>query len=219
MTKTTTATATSMPTTTQITGLLDRIDVWCGQFSDGTEPNGQRRRSFGATVLFWLSLPGVFLVMMTAIGQLLIAWNTGNHVPLAAVVAYKACVAKAKDLKATHACKLPQPKAAKSIVKGVLDLGWPPWCFVGLLTLIGFASWLLRDQLHLKAFVESAQALSVYVTANKSPPTSILDAVGAAAARLGGGSGPTPGSTEAIERARAAPPEDPGPPPQEKTSL
>lgn len=210
---------TATPQPTPSLGLLDRIDVWCGQFSDGTDPNGQRRRSFGATVFFWLSLPGVFLVTMTAIGQLLIAWNTGNHVPLSVVAAYRSCIAKAKDIKTTHACKLPQPKAAKSIVKGVLDLGWPPWCFVGLLTLIGFASWLLRDQLHLKAFVESAQALSVYVTANKSPPASILDAVGAAAARLGGGSTPAPGSPEAIEKAKTAPAEDPGPPPTEKTSL
>jgi len=202
-------------------GALDQIDIWCGQFSDGVEPSGQRRRSFGATVFFWLSCPGIFLVLMTSVGQLLVAWNTGNTVPLAAVVAHKACIAKAKDLKMVQACKMPDIKPGKSIVKGVLDLGWPPWCFVGLLVLIGFASWLLRDQLHLKAFVESAQALSVYVTAGRAPPASILDAVSAAAMRLGGGSGgnPTPGSPDSIAKAKAAPPEDPGPPPVEKTTL
>jgi len=202
-------------------GLLDRVDVFCGQFADGTDPSGQRRRSFGATVFFWLSLPGVVLVFATAIAMVLVAWSTTASYPRSSIDAYKICIKKAKVLSVVQACKIPEPKAQKSLAKGILELGWPPWCFVGLLVLIGFASWLLRDQLHLKAFVESAQALSVYVTAGRSPPASILDAVSAAAMRLGGGGAinPTPGSPDAVAKAKAAAPEDPGPPPQEKTTL
>lgn len=199
-------------------GLLDKMDMRLGLLSEGSDENGKRRRSFGVTVFFWLCLPGLILILSTSVAQILVAWNTGNTVPLALVISYQSCIKKAQNLKATHLCKLPQVKPGKSIAKGILELGWPPWIFCLALAGIGFAAWLIRDEQYLRAFIRLSESLSVYATAGKSPPAALTDALSTVASKLGTAT-PAPGSPEAIEKAKAAPAEDPGPPPAEKTSL
>lgn len=199
-------------------GLLDRMDLRLGLLSEGSGPDGKRRRSFGVTVFFWLCLPGLILILSTSCAQIIVARNTGNTVPLGLVLSYQSCIKKAKDLGATKLCKLPQIKPGKSIAKGVLELGWPPWIFCLALAGIGFAAWLIRDEQYLRAFIRLSESLSVYATAGKAPPAALTDALSSVASKLGT-TAPTPGTSEAIAQAKAAPPEDPGPPPQEKTSL
>lgn len=154
-------------------GFFDRLDVKLGRWSDSDGTNGKRRRSWGATVFFWLCLPMFFLIACVGISLIITSLAGRGNVPKTLMQAYDKClkVASKKEL-----CKLPSVTAVTATSSKQVDLGWGPWVGSGLLVVIGFLLSIWRRKQDFDRFVESAKAISVFVQHGKDPPLDVLSA-------------------------------------------
>ena len=149
-------------------GLFDRLDVRLGRWSDSDGTDGKRRRSWGATVFFWLCLPSVFLIFCVGVSLVIVSIFGKSSVPKSLLTAYDKCLKVATK---KEACKA--PTATSSAGKAV-DLGWGPWAGSGLLLITGFLLAIWRRKQDFDRFVESAKTLSVFVTHGKDPPADVM---------------------------------------------
>jgi ABC-type Fe3+ transport system permease subunit len=147
-------------------GLLDRLDILLGRFSDSDSPTGHRRRSWGATVLFWCCVPMVVLVLSLSVSLVVSSFCERPSSPTTKPVA---------KTQATLAKK-----------QGVtLDVGPWPFAGCGLLVLIGAAFALLRREQDFARFKEAAQVLSQFAGKGTVPP-SVVSAFTATASKITG---------------------------------
>jgi hypothetical protein len=149
-------------------GMLDRLDRRLGRFSDADGAEGKRRRSFGATVFFWLCIPMVFLVATTGLSQVIVAISGKSSVPRSLVKVYERCLKEAKN---KRICKMPVASKGSS---SKINLGSWPWLGCGLLVLIGFFCQLMRRKQDYDRFNKTAEVISVFATKKERIPSDLL---------------------------------------------
>lgn len=173
-------------------GLFDWLDVKLGRFSDSDTMTGNRRRSFGVTLLFWFSMPMIGLITYTGISLLIIAFASKTKVPESLAETYKICLQvsdkitdKDAKLKAMLTCK-PPASVVSSIQPKLLDIGAYPWAGAGLLVIIGALIMIMRRKQDYERFQMMAEKLSVFVTNGKTVPPDIWNAFKASAIKAVG---------------------------------
>jgi hypothetical protein len=148
-------------------GILDQIDLRLGRFSD-SDGSGKRRRSFGATTLFWLCLPMIFLIGCVGVATIISALSGRPLVPKELIESYNKCLAVAKK---KAMCKLPAVTSGKT---SKVELGWGPWAGAALLVVIGFLLFIWRRKQDFERFKQTAETLSVFVTKEQQVPNVII---------------------------------------------
>lgn len=148
-------------------GILDRLDILLGRFSDSDSASGHRRRSWGATVLFWCSLPTVCLVCALSVS----------------LVVSSLCAVT------NQATTKPAAKTQVTLAKkqgASLDIGPWPWAGCALLVLVGASFALLRREQDFARFKEAAIVLSAFSSNGTKPPASVLSAFSGTASKITG---------------------------------
>lgn len=157
-------------------GVLDWLDTRAGRVSDNDAPNGQRKRSWGATVFLLCSLPMAWLTLSTGCSQILVA--SSLRASSKALVAYRECLQK--DAKKAHLCKFPTLQKTNN---PSLDLGKWPWVIVLAVFWTGAFFALIRRHQDFMRLKESAQLMSVFVSNNKEIPDLVMQAFQAASSK------------------------------------
>jgi len=184
-------------------GLLDVLDIGIGRLSDSDTTNGQRVRSFGQTVMFWMMLPLVLLVLSHAVGIVIIASSTNPTISLSSVILYGRCLKRAKTPKDRALCKRPSPSKGVKASAKLLDGGMWPWIGAIVLAAMGFAFALIRRT---QDFNRAKELGAMYVAATsngKKVPDFLMTAWSASVTKLSGSAGTTT-SSDAVSAAETA---------------
>jgi hypothetical protein len=130
-------------------GLLDWIDIILGRFSDSDSSQpGKRKRSWGATIMFWCMIPAFTLVFAKSF-QLVYSTIKTPTVSISKNV--KKATPKGRK---GRPVKVPTASSAKSIID------WPIVSLAGLILLVGVAYSLLRRQQDLDRAIKLGRMVS-----------------------------------------------------------
>lgn len=150
-------------------GILDYLDRFLGRFSDSDSPNGKRKRSWGATVLFWCCMPLVIHSLSVSTAIVIQAAKKP-------AIVKKADKANAKTTTVTATTPTPAPANGSK---------WN-WFAEMFLAAMGLLFCLLRRHQDFTHFKEMLGSMSAFVTGGNKIPPVVESAFSAVTAKLTG---------------------------------